>query len=57
MIFGKFIFIQFNKRMEKILNNKWWMLFIFTIALAVTILSIYVFLAGGNFIAILETLY
>jgi hypothetical protein len=43
--------------MEKILNNTFLMALIYTLTLAVTLFSIYVFLAGGNFIAILDTLY
>ncbi|MCB0501137.1 MAG: hypothetical protein KDD32_00530 [Bacteroidetes bacterium] len=43
--------------LDKILNNKWLIALTYFIVGAVTLLSIYVFIAGGDFIAILDTLY
>lgn len=46
-----------SSSVEKILNNKWLVALTYLIVGAVTLLSIYVFIAGGDFIAILDTLY
>lgn len=42
---------------NKLLEKKWLLILAYFIIGAVTLLSIYVFIAGGNFISILDTIY
>jgi hypothetical protein len=43
--------------LEKWLNKKWLMIAVYGISAASALLSIYVFLRGGEFLRILETFY